>query len=325
MYVRIRTDAPEKRRHSEQWARIQGTCDGGVSVPMSRPLLPRRNLLAGLAGLLVAACSRVEFFVANAPTLFGAYHRRTNIRYGDEAREFLDVYVPDAAASDSARPPLVVFWHGGRWEFGDKGDYRFVGAALAEIGCVAVLPDYRLYPQVKLDGFMRDAARAVAWARAHAGDFGADRDRIYLMGHSSGAHMAVLLALNPTYFTEIGAPAPPIAGVIGLSGPYDFLPLEEDDLRDMLGPPSNYDLSQPIHFVHSGAPPMLLVQGERDRTVGAFNSKNLAAALRAAGDTVTLKLYPELAHAETVAALSEVARARAPILEDIKTFLAATG
>ena len=200
-----------------------------------------------------------------------------------------------------------------------------MGAALAELGCVAVLPDYRLYPDVKLDGFMEDAARAVLWAVAHAADYGADPNRLYLMGHSSGAHMAALLALNSRYFTELGAHAPPLAGVIGLSGPYDFLPLKEEDLQDMFGPPAQYALSQPIHFVHAGAPPMLLVQGERDRTVGALNSENLAAALRSAGDAVTLKLYPELAHADTVAALSEVARGRAPVIEDIKAFLARTG
>jgi acetyl esterase/lipase len=287
--------------------------------------MPRRTLLAGLAALVTSACARVEFFVANAPTVFGAYHRKTNLRYGDRARQRLDVYVPDASVSVRGERPLIVFWHGGRWEFGDKSDYRFVGAALAELGCVAVLPDYRLYPEVRLDGFMEDAARAVLWAAAHAAEYGADPSRLYLMGHSSGAHMAALLALNPKYFTELRSDAPPLAGVIGLSGPYDFLPLKEEDLQDMFGPPSQYELSQPIHFVHSGAPPMLLVQGGRDRTVGAFNSKNLAAALRTAGDAVTLKLYPELAHADTVAALSEVARGRAPVVEDIKTFLAQTG
>ena len=285
----------------------------------------RRSLLAGLAALVTSACARVEFFVANAPTVFGAYRRKPNIHYGDQERQRLDVYVPDASVSPPAGRPLVGFWHGGRWEFGDKSDYRFVGAALAELGCVAVLPDYRLYPEVRLDGFMEDAARAVLWAVAHATEYGVDPARLYLMGHSSGAHMAALLALNPKYFAELGAPAPPVAGVIGLSGPYDFLPLREEDLQDMFGPPSQYELSQPIHFVHSGAPPMLLVQGERDHTVGAFNSKNLAAALRTAGDAVTLKLYPDLAHADTVAALSEVARGRAPVVEDIKTFLAQTG
>ena len=85
--------------------------------------MPRRTLLAGLAALATSACARVEFFVANAPTVFGAYHRTTNLRYGAEARQRLDVYVPDASVpgTPGARP-LVVFWHGGRWEFGDKCD-----------------------------------------------------------------------------------------------------------------------------------------------------------------------------------------------------------
>jgi acetyl esterase/lipase len=285
--------------------------------------MSRRALIASLAAVFTGACSRAAFLAVNVPAAFGSYTRHTDVAYGEGAAHSLDVYVPDPPAA--APRPLVVFWYGGRWTFGDKSDYRFVGAALAELGCVAVLPDYRLYPEVRLDGFMEDAARAVLWAVAHATEYGVDPARLYLMGHSSGAHMAALLALNPKYFAELGAPAPPVAGVIGLSGPYDFLPLREEDLQDMFGPPSQYELSQPIHFVHSGAPPMLLVQGERDHTVGAFNSKNLAAALRTAGDAVTLKLYPDLAHADTVAALSEVARGRAPVVEDIKTFLAQTG
>ena len=97
-----------------------------------------------------------------------------NIAYGADPQHRLDVYVPDQIR-DGSRPggaPLVVFWHGGRWSFGDKADYRFVGAALAELGYVAVLPNYRHYPQVKMPGFMDDAARAALWAAAHAGEFG---------------------------------------------------------------------------------------------------------------------------------------------------------
>jgi dipeptidyl aminopeptidase/acylaminoacyl peptidase len=114
---------------------------------------------------------------------------------------------------------------------------------------------------------------------------------------------------------------PLIAGVIGLSGPYDFLPLLEADLQDMFGPPPNYPDSQPINFVHAGAPPMLLVQGLKDRTVAPKNSRNLAAALTAHGVPVTLKLYPELDHADTAAAMSLPARGRAPILADIAAFV----
>jgi len=281
--------------------------------------ISRRTVLAGLGAMLAAGCGRVEFMAANVPAAFGAYRRHADISYGAEPQHRLDVYVPDQA---SAGPrPLVVFWHGGRWKFGDKADYRFVGAALAELGYVAVLPNYRHYPNVKMAGFMDDAARAGEWAAGHAGEFGADASRLYLMGHSAGAHMAALVSLDPRYFAAAGRPGPPIAGVIGLSGPYDFLPLLEPDVQDMFGPPQNYPDSQPINFVRSGAPPMLLVHGLMDQTVRPKNSSNLAAALRACGVPVTLKLYPKVAHGDTVAALSLPARGRAPTITDVEAFV----
>ena len=128
------------------------------------------------------------------------------------------------------------------------------------------------------------------------------------MGHSAGAHIATLLALDERYLAAAGVPRLRIAGVIGLSGPYDFLPLSDADTRDMFGPPPAYVQSQPIHFVRADAPPMLLEQGEADETVKPHNAKNLAAALRAQGVAVTLRLYPTLRHADTVASLSRVAR-----------------
>ncbi len=281
--------------------------------------ISRRTALAGLGAMMAAGCGRVAFMAANVPAAFGAYQRHPDISYGADLQHRLDVYVPDQA---SAGPrPLVVFWHGGRWRFGDKADYRFVGAALAELGYVAVLPNYRHYPDVKMPGFMDDAARAGEWAAGHAGEFGADASRLYLMGHSAGAHMAALVALDPRYFTAAGRPGPRIAGVIGLSGPYDFLPLLEPDVQDMFGPPQRYPDSQPINFVRSDAPPMLLVHGLMDDTVRPRNSRNLASALRARGVPVTLKLYPKLVHADTVAALSLPARGRAPTLADIEAFV----
>ena len=225
------------------------------------PPVSRRLVLAGLSSLVAAGCSRAAFIAANVPAVFGSYVRHPDIHYGPGVQQTLDVYVPEKPASGR---PLVVFWHGGRWSFGDKGDYRFVGAALAELGFVAVVANYRHYPEVKMPGFMDDAARAAQWAAAHGIKFGADPNRLFLMGHSAGAHLAALLALDPRYFASIGPAAPHIAGVIGLSGPYDFLPLLEEDVQDMFGPPALYPDSQPIHFAHAGAPPMLLVHGLKD-------------------------------------------------------------
>jgi len=280
-------------------------------------------MFAALAGMLAAGCSRVSFLAANAPAVFGDYTRHADIAYGAAAQHRLDVYVPDAVPARSQPPsrPLVVFWHGGRWSYGDKSDYRFVGAALAGLGYVAVVPNYRHYPEVKMPGFMDDAARAALWAVAHAGDYGAEAQRLYLMGHSAGAHMAALVTLDPRYFAATGEPVPAISGVIGLSGPYDFLPLLEDDVKDMFGPPQNYPDSQPINFVRADAPPMLLVHGLKDDTVWPKNSRNLASALVAQGVSVTLKLYPHLEHADTVAAMSLPARGRAPTLADIAAFV----
>ncbi len=290
------------------------------------PAVSRRTALAGLVAAFGAGCGKVAFMAANLPAAFGAYRRHANIAYGAQTLQRLDVYVPNAPpaadGTSGALRPMVVFWHGGRWSFGDKADYRFVGAALTELGCVAVLPNYRLYPEVKMPGFMDDAARAARWAAAHAGDYGGDPSRLYLMGHSAGAHLAALVTLDSRYFAAAAAAAPPvIAGVIGLSGPYDFLPLKEADVQDMFGPPPNYPQSQPINFVRAGAPPMLLVHGLKDETVRPKNSINFAAALRAAGVPVSLKLYPGLVHADTVAALSLPARRRAPTLADIAAFL----
>ena len=282
-------------------------------------MISRRTALTGAVSLALAACSKLVFVAANVPASFGSYKRTANIPYGADPRQRLDVYVPEAA-SNTPRP-LLVFWYGGRWTTGDKSDYRFVGAALAELGYVVVLPNYRHYPRVKIAGFMDDAAHAALWAASHAASLGADPNRLYLMGHSSGAHMAALLALDKRYFRAAGDLVPHIAGVIGLSGPYDFLPLTDPDLEDMFGPPSHYADSQPINFVDDTAPPMLLVQGLRDQTVAPKNSINLAAALEAHGVPVKLELYPKLNHADTVAALSIPARGRAPVLADIAAFV----
>src|SRR5262245_11876239 len=99
--------------------------------------LSRRALVASLAAAAAASCGRVEFFAANLPAVFGAYRRHADIAYGPERAQRLDVYVPERPAG--AVVPLVLFWHGGRWTFGDKSDYRFVGAALAELGFVSAL------------------------------------------------------------------------------------------------------------------------------------------------------------------------------------------
>jgi acetyl esterase/lipase len=133
-----------------------------------------------LCAAALVGCGGFSFFVANAPNAFGSFRRSSDLSYGDDARQRLDVYAP-------RRPehrPVVIFFYGGTWSAGRKSNYAFVGAALAERGYVTVIPDYRLYPEVRFPAFVEDGARAVAWVQQHARDFGADPDRLVLMGHS---------------------------------------------------------------------------------------------------------------------------------------------
>ncbi|MBV8853663.1 MAG: hypothetical protein JOY91_09695 [Sinobacteraceae bacterium] len=92
-------------------------------------------LLTALGG-----CRATEFFIANAPDAFGHIQRLTDLPYGSEVRQRLDVYLPRTHAPRA----VVIFWYGGSWSQGSKGEYRFVGETLAQAGFVAVLPDYRL-------------------------------------------------------------------------------------------------------------------------------------------------------------------------------------
>lgn len=288
-------------------------------MPVAETAAPSPRLRA-LRSRIDAVVSWLLFQLVNLPARLGSRQYGKDIAFGPLAEHRLDVYLPKLAAQ--APRPLIVFWHGGRWSFGDKSEYRFVGTALAALGCVAVVPNYRHYPQVKMSGFLADAATAARWALEHAAEYGADPRRVYVMGHSAGAHLAAMLALDRRYLQAAGVTEDTrLAGVIGLSGPYDFLPLEEADVQDMFGPPAHYPQSQPINYVNAAAPPMLLAHGLLDETVRPKNSRNLAGALQNAGAQVTLLLYERVTHAGTVAALSPLALRAPPISAAIAAFL----
>lgn len=276
---------------------------------------------AGGAALTLTACMQLGFLTVNAAASFGDYSRRTDIAYGTLPANRLDIYLP----AHAEHAPVVVFFFGGGWKAGDKRLYKFVGAALASAGIIAVIPNYRLYPRARFPSFLQDAARAVAWTRWHAARWGGDPARLYLVGHSSGAYIAVMLALDRQYLRQAGGSTRWLRGVVGLAGPYDFLPFTEAYLKDLFGPPANYPRTQPINFVRPGAPPLLLMQGLRDHTVSPSNTRQLAKAQRRAGGEVQTEYFKDAGHAELVAAFSVLQRERLPVLKDIRAFIAASG
>lgn len=281
--------------------------------------LRSRGLLA-LSALLCAAtlsaCTQMGLFTLNTVALFSHYSRHTNLVYGPESANKLDLYLPRHAE----RAPIVVFFFGGGWNSGDKSSYKFVGTALASAGLIVVIPNYTLYPKAKFPRFMQDAAQAVAWTRAHARDWGADPRQLFVVGHSSGAHIAVLLALDQEYLQQVGGSSRWLQGVVGLAGPYDFLPFTEPYLNDLFGPPANFPRSQPINFVRGDAPALLLMHGLLDKRVSPNNTRSLAAALQAVGAPVTTRYFPQANHGDLVAAFSPL-RKRLPVLPEILAFI----
>lgn len=282
--------------------------------PGRRTLL-RLGLLSSLGAL--AGCSSLGML--NAASASPWIRQSRDIAYGPGERHRLDVYAP--AASGGGRP-VVVFFYGGGWDSGSRRDYRWTGLALARQGFVTVVADYRLYPEVVWPAFLEDGAAAVRWARDHAAAFGGDPGRLALMGHSAGAYNAVDLAVDGRWLGAAGVdPRREVRAVVGLSGPYDFLPVRTDELRAIFGPEASRPDTQPINHVDGRAAPMLLLTGDRDQVVDPGNSDRLAARVRAAGGVAEVIHYPKLDHPMTAGTLAPPLQWMAPVMRDAAGFI----
>jgi acetyl esterase/lipase len=280
------------------------------------------HVALSLSALLLGGCETTLFAGLNATDRRAGIDVKQGIVFDAQHQLKLDVYRP----ANIEHAPVVVFFYGGSWTHGERAWYRFVGTALASHGIVAMIPDYRKYPQVKLDGFMQDAARAVAWAHQHAQDFGGAPNDIFVMGHSAGGQIGALLVTDPSWLAPYGLRPTELAGFIGLAGCYAFTPsdLRDKDMHAIFGhDDASWSRAQPVRFVSGNEPPMLLLQGTADREVEPSNAVSLAHALEARHDAVTLKLYPGVSHNGLVFALSRPMYRDAPTLADTWQFIQA--
>jgi acetyl esterase/lipase len=275
----------------------------------------RRALLALLA--LLPGCSPADLL--NGTVSNSGFRKVPDIAYGSDPRQRLDLYLPD---NPDPEHRVLVFFYGGSWSRGRKEDFLFVGQALAAAGFVVVIPDYRLSPHPRFPGFVEDGARAMRWVQDTIASHGGDARRLFIAGHSAGAHIALMLATDTPYLRAAGFDRTRLRGVIGVAGPYDFLPIRSPDIRDVFAG-SDPASTQPINFVGRGLPPALLLHGDDDSTVLLRNSQLLGAAWQAAGNEVEVKVYRGVGHVSIISAFSELLRDRAPTLADTIAFLRA--
>ena len=275
--------------------------------------MKRLGLLA-LAAWIMVGCSKADILNATIPR--DGYRVHRDIAYGAHARQRFDIYVPDGAKN----APVILFFYGGSWQNGSKDDYRFLGQALTSRGFIAVVADYRLYPEVKFPAFVEDGAQAFRAVRQKIDAYGGDRRNVFIAGHSAGAYLAVMLAVDPVYLAQAGEKRQHIRGAIGLDGPYNFLPFTDKAIIDIFSTTADRD-TQPIHRLRAPVPPVLLATGDDDDTVDPRNSITMAEALRKVGASVELRRYADVDHIDIVLALAEGFRHRASVLEDIDVFV----
>ena len=295
---------------------MNGTARGGNGHSTTR-----RRLLGGLPALALAGAGCAPVDLLNATIAEDGFTVRRDIAYGPGARARLDVYRPVRPA---ASPPVVVFLYGGSWTSGDKRDYLFVAEALTARGWIAVLPDYRVHPQVVFPGFLHDCAAAVGWALDNAARLGGADARVFVMGHSAGAYNAAMIASDPRWLARAGRHPRDLAGMIGLAGPYDFLPLTSRTLIRIFGGADRPE-TQPITFVDGDEPPMLLLAGANDGAVDPGNTRRMAAAVQAAGGRADHRILPDTNHVEIVLALADGFRDIAHVLPAVAGFVADPG
>lgn len=273
--------------------------------------------------LLLAACTYPGCALLNLPASVQGGYSVHEASYGSGPSDKLDIYSPKE--SRGAKKDVIVFYYGGRWQSGSKETFRFVGATLARRGFVTVIPEFRKYPQVRFPVFIEDGARALAWVDEHIGAYGGRRDHIHLAGHSSGAHMAALLTVDTHYLAAEGKDARSIIkDFAGLAGPFAFTP-EDKDLVEMFGPPERYPQMQVTTFVEGREPPMLLLYGEEDDTVLAYNHERLAGRIREKGGLVDVITYPKLGHLGIIGTFSGFGPSSSVVDDMTKFFKAGDG
>lgn len=277
-----------------------------------------KALLMAAMALLLGGCQASLFGLVNATSGDAGLKVHKHLLFDTVHGLAMDVYAPIGARD----LPVVVFFYGGSWQDGKRQWYRWMGETLARQGLVVAIPDYRKYPQVHMHGFMTDAAHAVAWVHAHARAYGGDPRRLFLMGHSAGAHIGALLATDKSWLNAIGMCPQQLAGFIGLAGPYDFLPLRDPAFIGMFGDTHQQQLqSQPVHFVDGDEPTMLLLQGTDDHYVSPDNTRSMARHLRAAGEPVSVHFYPGIGHIRLLLSFSQPLRGSSSALHDTLDFI----
>ena len=289
------------------------------SLDLRRPALGRRLFVAGAAGLMArpAAAAAPAFldlsqsdlddaytqsvWAPDAPAIIAGYAQdsaavraamppRTE-RYGPGAAETLDLFIPPGATS----VPVMVFLHGGAWRALGKDDASAAAPTFVGAGCIYAALGFDNIPATTLPGMADQVRRAMLWLAANIARFGGDPARLFIAGHSSGAHLCAVLLT--TDWPALGQPADLLKGGACLSGMYELYPVLLSVRSSYVRlSPAEVDALSPLRHMSRVACPVLVGNGGRESPEFKRQADTFAAVLAGMGRLQARIVMPDLNH-----------------------------
>lgn len=192
-----------------------------------------------------------------------SYKTERNVSYRSDSQT--DEYIRDRCVLDIYYPEeqddfaTIVWFHGGGLTAGKK----FIPNAFKRQNIAVVAVNYRLYPKVKAPAYIEDAAAAVAWVFNHISEYGGDRNRIVVSGHSAGGYLTTMIGLDSTYLAPYDIHPNEIAALIPYSG-HTITHFTVRKERGIQGNIPIVDHLAPLFHVKANAPPIILITGDRE-------------------------------------------------------------
>lgn len=265
--------------------------------------------------LVITGCASIKKTTAINLLVPSDGYTKQQFSYGSDQQQSFDLYLPKTRSS---KVP-VVYVYGSAWrkKF-NKADFVFVAQALTSLGHPVIVPEHRRYPEIKFPVFITDIADAISYAERQDIGLPQPLTEYFLMGHSSGAHTAALLATDQRYVRQSNVKAR-LKGLIAMSGPYD-LPMDDAEVAPIFST-TTAQRAKPVLNVRSGMPPTLLLHGLADPRVPFYHTTRFRDALLKSGNSVTTRLYPGVDHERLLGGIAEPLRFMSNSFVDVRDFL----
>lgn len=268
-----------------------------MSSPVFSAELDRAYDQAAWASNMEEVIQRYGLLSEQTRTAIG---RPQRIAYGTGPDEGFDWY-----KAGTERAPAVVFVHGGAWRRGAAKDYAFPAQMLIPAGIGFIGLDFSAVTDAggELAILVDQVRRAVAWVFQNGGALGVDPQRIVLVGHSSGAHLAAMTL--STDWARYPLPANPIKAGMLISGVYDLGPLRRTARSGYMRIDDAIERAfSPLHHVSSLQSPILLAAASADSPEFVRQAKTYASAARNAGKDISFILGEGYNHFEILETLA---------------------